>query len=87
MLSQAVRRTGRPWVAVPRVLFATAGRSVSTAGLADFSPEAVRYLTYGRGLDTTAMRRQLGFEPALTSQQAFASFADRRDPEQEVDVA
>ena len=87
MLSQAVRRSGRPWAAVPRVFFATVGRSLSTTGLADFSPEAVRYLTYGRGLDTTAMRRHLGFEPAHTSEEAFASFADRHVAEPEADVA
>ncbi len=86
-LSQAVRRTGRPWVAVPRLFFATVGRSISTTGLADFSPEAVRYLTYGRGLDTSAMRRTLGFEPAFTSEEAFMAFAQRHRAGQEVDVA
>lgn len=76
LLSQAVRRARRRTVVVPRAMFAAFGRSVSTTGLADFSPEAVRYLMYGRGLDTTAMRRTLGFSPVHTSAQAFAAFAE-----------
>ena len=87
MLSQAIRRTRRSTIAVPNLFFATVGRSMSTTGLADFSPEAVRYLTYGRGLDTTAMRRSLGFEPVWSSEEAFMHFVNRNEPEGEVDVA
>jgi UDP-glucose 4-epimerase len=87
LLSQAIRRTRRPTIAVPNLLFATFGRSMSTTGLADFSPEAVRYLTYGRCLDTRAMRRSLGFEPVWSSEEAFMQFVRRNDPEGEVDVA
>ena len=87
LLSQAIRRTRRSTVAVPTLFFASVGRSLSTTGLADFSPEAVRYLTYGRGLDTRAMRRTLGFEPAWTSEEAFMSFVRRDDASAEVDVA
>ena len=86
-LSQAIRRAGRPTIAVPHLLFATVGRSISTTGLADFSPEAVRYLTYGRGLDTRAMRRTLGFEPRWDSAAAFMEFVRRNDVIREVDVA
>ena len=87
MLSQAIRRTRRSTIAVPNLFFATVGRSMSTTGLADFSPEAVRYLTYGRGLDTTAMRRNLGFEPVWSSEEAFMRFVHRDEPEGEIDVA
>lgn len=87
LLSQAVRRTHRTSLAVPRLFFATVGRSLSSTGFADFSPEAVRHLTYGRCLDTTAMRRKLGFHPIMTSEAAFLRFANRNDAEREVDVA
>lgn len=87
MLSQAVRRSRRPTMAVPSPLFAPVGRSLSARGLADFSPEAVRYLTYGRALDTHAMRRTLGFDPAWTSEEAFLSFVRRDDDDEEVHVA
>lgn len=86
LLSQAIRRTRRATIAVPRLFFSTVGRSLGTTGLADFSPEAVRHLTYGRGLDTTAMRQILGFEPAWTSEEAFMQFL-RRDDAREVAVA
>ena len=46
-----------------------------SARLADFSPEQLSFLTYGRGVDTTRMREELGFEPAFTTAEAFADFA------------
>jgi UDP-glucose 4-epimerase len=87
MLSQAIRRTGRPTVPVVRALLGTVGRAMAPTGLADFSPEAVRYLTYGRALDTSAMRRILGFEPAMSSEEAFMSFVERQERHAEADVA
>jgi UDP-glucose 4-epimerase len=87
MLSQAARRSRRPTFAVPGLLFGPLGRSLSPTGLADFSPEAVRYLTYGRALDTRAMNWVLGFQPVWTSEDAFMSFVHRNDEIGEVDVA
>ena len=87
MLSQALRRSRRATVAVPSLLFPSVGRAMSPRGLADFSPEAVRYLTFGRALDTRAMRRTLGFEPSWTSEGAFMAFVNRNESHQESDVA
>jgi UDP-glucose 4-epimerase len=87
MLSQAVRRSRRPTIGVPSPLIGAVGRGLSARGLADFTPEAVRYLTYGRALDTRAMRRTLGFEPVWTSEEAFMQFVQRDDADGEVDVA
>jgi UDP-glucose 4-epimerase len=86
-LSQAVRRARRATVAVPSMLFGPIGRSLSPTGLADFSPEATRYLTYGRALDTRAMRASLGFQPAWSSEDAFLSYVHRDDAIGEVSVA
>jgi UDP-glucose 4-epimerase len=86
MLSQAIRRTGRSTVAVPSVMFPWVGRSMSR-GLADFSPESVRYLTFGRALDTRAMRSRLGFEPMFTGEEAFMQFVGRDELNREIDVA
>jgi len=74
-LSQAVRAMGKTSVAVPAPLFPLAGRALSPQGYADFSPGAVRYLTYGRALDTSAARERLGFVPEFSTAGAFASFA------------
>jgi UDP-glucose 4-epimerase len=87
LLSQAIRRSRRASVAVPSALFGVVGRGMSARGLADFSPESVRYLTYGRALDTRAMRRTLGFEPVWTSEEAFMQFVRRHDAHGEVEVA
>ena len=88
LLSQALRRARRTTVAVPRLLWPTVGRAMKPRGLADFSSESERYLSYGRGLDTRAMRRTLGFEPQYDSEAAFMSFARRDDRDREViDVA
>ena len=55
-LSQAIRLAGRlPFPLLPP-LVSVAGRAMISTGLADFSPEQVRFLTFGRGVDTTRMR-------------------------------
>lgn len=77
-LSQAIRLAGRvPFPLVP-LLVSVAGRAMISTGLADFSPEQVRFLTYGRGVDTTRMREVLGFEPEYTTHQAFDAFVHAR---------
>ncbi|HMG29703.1 MAG TPA: NAD-dependent epimerase/dehydratase family protein [Jiangellaceae bacterium] len=78
MLSQAARRAGRPVLPVPGLASSMVGGLVRRAGLADFSPEQIRFLTYGRGVDTTRMRDRLGFRPKYTTAQAFATFVDAR---------
>jgi len=75
MLSQAIRRLKRPSVPMPGVAVGSLGSVLRSARLADFSPEQLNFLTYGRGVDTTRMREQLGFEPAFTTEAALADFA------------
>lgn len=70
-LSQALRLAGRLSIPVPLQLMSPLGRWVRNAGVADFSAEQVQFLTYGRAVDTTRMRTELGFEPRYTTQQAF----------------
>ncbi|MEK9809962.1 MAG: NAD-dependent epimerase/dehydratase family protein [Candidatus Nanopelagicales bacterium] len=75
-LSQAVRRTGRPSISVPGVLLPAMGRALAPARLVDFSKEQVRFLTYGRGIDTTRATQTLGFTAAHSTASAFADFLD-----------
>ena len=49
-------------------------------GLADFSPDQMSFLAFGRGLDTTRMRSVLGFEPRFSSRGAFEDFAHTMGP-------
>lgn len=74
MLSQAIRRLGKPSIAMPAVAVGRLGSTLRQARMADFSPEQISFLTYGRGVDTTRMRAELGFEPRFTTASAFADF-------------
>jgi UDP-glucose 4-epimerase len=75
MLSQAIRRLGRPALPLPPFGVAAFGSAVRQARRADFSREQVNFLTHGRGVDNTRMHTELGFAPAYTTEQAFADFA------------
>ena len=73
-VSQAARIAGRPVLPVPMAAGGWVGQVVRRSGLADFSPEQMQYLAYGRGLDTTRMREVLGFTPDFTTRGAFEDF-------------
>jgi UDP-glucose 4-epimerase len=75
MLSQAMRRLGRPTVSVPGFALSAAGTLSRQAGVGRLSPELTTYLRFGRGLDTRRLRTVLGFAPAYTTPSAFADFA------------
>jgi UDP-glucose 4-epimerase len=75
MLSQVLRRLGRPTMPVPPFAVGPMGQLFRATKLADFTPEQVAFLTYGRGVDTTRMREDLKFEPRYSTSQAFESFA------------
>jgi len=78
-LSQAVRRAGGIAARLPGFTAGPVGGLFRRARLADFSPEQVRFLTFGRGVDTTRARDVLGFVPEHTTEQAFDRFiAGRR---------
>jgi UDP-glucose 4-epimerase len=73
-LSQALRRLRRPTVPLPAFAVGGIGSLLRQARAADFSPEQLGFLTYGRGVDTTRMRSGLGFEPAYTTAEALEDF-------------
>ncbi|UUZ60779.1 NAD-dependent epimerase/dehydratase family protein [Nocardioides sp. B-3] len=74
MLSQAIRRLNKSTVSLPPFALGRLGSVLRRARVADFSPEQLGFLTYGRGVDTTRMREVLGFEPRFTTASAFADF-------------
>ena len=80
MLSQALRLLQRPGIPLPGVAFGGLGSALRSARLADLSPELVAFLTYGRGVDTTRMRTDLGFEPRYSTAEAFGEFASTLPP-------
>jgi UDP-glucose 4-epimerase len=74
VLSQALRRIGRPTLPVPTFAIGPLAALSRQAGVKGLPPELAGYLTFGRGLDTARMRSVLGFSPAFTTAQAFADF-------------
>jgi UDP-glucose 4-epimerase len=74
LLSQAVHRAGRPTLPLLSPFVSSIGGLVRRARVVDFSPEQLRYLTYGRGLDTTRMRTVLGFQPQWSTVATFDDF-------------
>ena len=82
MLSQAVRRLGRPTLPMPAMAVSQVGAAFRRARLAGFSSEQVAFLAYGRGVDTTQMREVLGFAPAYDTEAAFEDFARSVPPGQ-----
>jgi UDP-glucose 4-epimerase len=74
VLSQAMRRLGRPTVPVPGFALGPLTAVARRAGVRGLPPELADLLTFGRGLDTTRMRSVLGFSPAYTTAAALADF-------------
>lgn len=74
MLSQAIRRLNRSTVPMPGFALGPLSSALKQARVADFSPEQLSFLTYGRGVDTSRMRSVLGFEPRYSTAAAFADF-------------
>jgi len=78
LLSQAARLAGRPTVGVPRQLGPLLSQAFRRFGWADLTTDQLRYLSFGRMLDTTRMRAVLGFEPKYSTREAFADFVRGR---------
>ena len=74
-LAQAVAMLGRPSMPVLAQAAGVVGGVFKRFGLADFSPDQMSLLSYGRGVDTTRMREVFQFEPQYTTRAAFESFA------------
>jgi UDP-glucose 4-epimerase len=77
LLSQAIRRVGRPFVAVPSPAVSVVGQLFRRAGLVDFSPEQMRYLEHGRVADVSRFAKRFAWSPRPTAQ-AFEDFAQQR---------
>ena len=72
---QAAAMLRRPLVVVPMSASGLLGNLTRRLGMADFSPDQMSFLAFGRGLDTTVMRERFGFEPRYTTRAAFEDFS------------
>jgi UDP-glucose 4-epimerase len=77
LLSQAIRRAGRPSFPVPSPAVTVVAGLFRRAGLVDFSPEQMRYLSHGRCADVGRLAAEFGWTPRPTGE-AFDDFVRTR---------
>ena len=87
LVSQAIRRAGRPSVQIPSPAVSMVGSVFRRAGLVDFSPEQMQFLQFGRGVDVTRLHEDFGFTPQYTTAQAFDDYVDGRGLTRYIDPA
>jgi UDP-glucose 4-epimerase len=80
LLSQAARRLGRPLIPLPPIGFAVAARRFIRAMGSDIPPDLHRLLTFGRAIDTTALRDIFGYDLTRTSEEVFEDFRSTLRP-------
>ncbi|NHN55325.1 NAD-dependent epimerase/dehydratase family protein [Calidifontibacter sp. DB0510] len=68
---QAARIARKPFVPVLPFTAAAVQQVGARLGLGQFDANQMPFLCFGRGMDTTRMRTDLGFEPAMTTREAF----------------
>ena len=78
LLAQRIRRAGRVPVPVPAAAVQVAGRAVRRAGLLDHTREQLRFLEFGRGVDTTRLRTDFGYTPRYDTVRAFDAVVRER---------
>ncbi|MGH3937239.1 MAG: NAD-dependent epimerase/dehydratase family protein [Pseudonocardiaceae bacterium] len=87
LLSQAIRRAGRIPAPIPQPAVSTVGQLLRSGRLVDFSPEQIKFLNFGRVLDTTRLRTEFGFTPRWTTAQAFDDYVRGRQLRPTIDPA
>jgi UDP-glucose 4-epimerase len=78
LLSQAIRRAGRPPLPVPFPAITTLGNLARQFRLVDFSAEQLGFLAHGRAVDTTRLKEIFGYRPKFTTVETFDSFVRDR---------
>jgi UDP-glucose 4-epimerase len=78
LLSQAIRRAGRVSIQIPSPAVSAVGSVFRRAGVVDFSPEQMQFLQFGRGVDTTRLREDFGYQPHFVTRDAFDDFVRGR---------
>lgn len=66
-LSRVLRRLGKTSIPLVPGAYTTVLGLAARMGMPKMDEDTARFLRYGRGVDTTRMREELGFEPTLSS--------------------
>lgn len=80
LLSQVARMLGRPTLPLPPIGTGVSLRRVAGLMGGDISADLHRLLTYGRVVDTTALREQFGYAPEFSTAETFEAFAAAQRP-------
>jgi UDP-glucose 4-epimerase len=75
LLSQAIRRLGRVEAPIPTPALGSVGRLSRRFGFVDYSPEQMRFLNFGRVVDTTVLRERFGYTPRYSTEAALTDYA------------
>jgi UDP-glucose 4-epimerase len=78
MLSQAIRRAGRVPMPVPGFGLWALDSLRRANHYTEISREQLDYLSYGRVMDTTRMRQELGYHPKWSTAEAFDDYVRGR---------
>ncbi|MGY2078344.1 NAD-dependent epimerase/dehydratase family protein [Modestobacter sp. SYSU DS0657] len=80
LLSQAIRRLGRVQLPLPEAAMGSLGRLTRRPGLVDWSPEQMRFLNFGRVVDTRVLREEFGYTPHYSTAEALADYGRTLPP-------
>ncbi|MGB3483923.1 MAG: SDR family oxidoreductase [Mycobacterium sp.] len=78
MMSQAIRRSGRLPMPLPTIGVRAMDSLLRAAGGAELNRDQLAYISYGRVMDITRMRTELGYEPKWTTLEAFDDYVRGR---------
>jgi UDP-glucose 4-epimerase len=78
MMSQAIRRSGRVPLPVPRAALSAVDSLRRATRYTELDREQLNYLSYGRVMDCTRMRKELGYNPKWTTAEAFDDYVRGR---------
>jgi UDP-glucose 4-epimerase len=62
-------------VPIPSPALGSVGRFSRRFGFVDYSPEQMRFLNFGRVVDTTVLRTGFGYTPRYTTAEALEDYA------------
>ncbi|CAN5646573.1 SDR family oxidoreductase [soil metagenome] len=78
MMSQAIRRSGRLALPLPTVGVRLVDSLLRATSGTEFNRDHLAYMSYGRVMDTTRMRTELGYETKWTTVEAFDDYVRGR---------
>lgn len=78
MMSQAIRRAGRIALPVPRSALSAVDSLRRATRYTELDREQLDYMSYGRVMDTSRMRNDLGYNPKWTTVEAFDDYVRGR---------